>query len=74
VLTRPFGAAGVPVSVISQGTRHAAEDRRLKIVAAVLAGQRDRVIIATNLLPSNASSKSAPAAEDVSAIDAERRR
>ena len=86
MLTRPFGPAGVEVSVIGQGTWHMGEDRHLKkaeiaalklgielgmthidtaemygdgraeeIVAEAVAGQRDRVFIATKVLPSNAS-------------------
>jgi aryl-alcohol dehydrogenase-like predicted oxidoreductase len=48
------------------------------IVADAVAGQRDRVFIATKVLPSNASYKGALdftlTAQDLSAIDAEHRR
>ncbi len=86
MIRRPFGATGVEVAVIGQGTWRMGEDRgarktevaalRLgielglthidtaemygdggaeRVVAEAVAGQRDRVFIATKVLPSNAS-------------------
>jgi diketogulonate reductase-like aldo/keto reductase len=86
MISRPFGATGVAVSVIGQGTWRMGESRaafaaevgalRLgielglthidtaemygdggaeRVVAEAIAGQRDRVFVATKVLPSNAS-------------------
>jgi len=86
MITRPFGATGVHVAVVGQGTWRMGEDRgaqkdevaalRLgielglthidtaemygdggaeRVVAEAVAGQRDRVFIASKVLPSNAS-------------------
>jgi len=86
VISRPFGATGVEVPVVGQGTWKMGEDRRAQraevaalrlgielglthidtaemyadggaesVVGAAVAGQRDRVFIATKVLPSNAS-------------------
>jgi diketogulonate reductase-like aldo/keto reductase len=86
VIARPFGPAGVPVSVIGQGTwrmgeapsRRRAEVSALRlgielglthidtaemygdgaaerVVAEAIAGQRERVFLASKVLPSNAS-------------------
>jgi diketogulonate reductase-like aldo/keto reductase len=86
VITRPFGPAGVPVSVVGQGTwrmgeapeRHRDEVAALRlgidlgmthidtaemygdggaerVVGEAIAGQRDRVFVASKVLPSNAS-------------------
>ena len=86
MITRPFGATGVPVAVIGQGTWRMGEDMarrreevaalRLgielglthidtaemygdgeaeRVVAEAIAGQRDRVFLASKVLPSNAS-------------------
>jgi diketogulonate reductase-like aldo/keto reductase len=86
MITRPFGATGVHLAVVGQGTWRMGEDRGARkdevaalrlgielglshidtaemygdggaeqVVAEAVAGQRDRVFIASKVLPSNAS-------------------